>query len=178
MLKKKSISYIKKINVFINVDMKQEDKEVLIKDLSARLPYGVKVSLHDEENGDLTGVLYAVYPTEERVIVDDLSKAIAHQNVRCGGFKFEENNVKPYLRPMSSMTEEEGKELEQIFCEIDAPCWVDTEYGCVNFSGGNDFIDTEIAEVYTDWLNKKMFDWRKLIEKGLALEAPKGMYNT
>ena len=79
---------------------------------------------------------------------------------------------------MSSMTEEEGKELEDLFHKIDSPCWVDTTYGCVTFAGDNDFIDAETAEVYTDWLNKKMFDYRGLIEKGLALEAPKDMYRT
>ena len=139
--------------------MKQEDKELLLKDLSTRLPYHPYVVDVDLETGDTISCVYPMH------ILDADS--------------FMRNSIettKPYLRPMSSMTEEEGKELEDLFHKINNPCWVDIEYGCVNFAGGNDFIDTEIAEVYTDWLNKKMFDYRGLIEKGLALEAPEGMY--
>lgn len=64
--------------------------------------------------------------------------------------------VKPYLRPMSSMTEEEVKEYKHL----------------VAFSGS-----PEGAANFIDWLNKKMFDYRGLIERNLALEAPDGMYN-
>jgi hypothetical protein len=39
-------------------------------------------------------------------------------------------------------------------------------------------VDDEDSYILLDWLNKKMFDYRGLIEKGLAIEAPKGMYNT
>ena len=136
--------------------MTQENKNLLLKDLCARLPYGVTCQLSNN-NADVS--------ITEKLELGGLEHFISGTM-----------DVKPYLRPMSSMTEEEGKELEDLFCEIDAPCWVDTEYGCINFAGGNDFIDTEMAEVYTDWLNKNMFDYRGLIEKGLALEAPKGLY--
>ena len=136
--------------------MTRENKNLLLKDLCARLPYGVICQLSNN-NGDVS--------ITEKLELGGLEHFISGTM-----------DVKPYLRPLSSMTEEEGKELEHLFCEIDAPCWVDTEYGCVNFAGGNDFIDTEIAEVYTDWLNKKMFDYRGLIEKGLALEAKEDMY--
>ena len=139
--------------------MEKEDRELLLKDLSARLPYRPYVLLGEKEHCILCGIDgYDVY-----------------LNVDSDSFHIE--SIKPYLRPMSSMTEEEGKELENLFHKIDAPCWVDTEYGCVNFAGGNDFIDAEIAEVYIDWLNSHHFDYRGLIEKGLALEAPEGMYN-
>ena len=166
--------------------MTQEDKELLLKDLSARLPYGVicywrigsELTLNlTEYNGQLTCI--------NKVEIEDSSDYYydCYFNVRndSNGNSFQNEDVpieivKPYLRPMSSMTEEEGKELEHLFCEIDAPCWVDTEYGCVNFAGG-DFIDTEIAEVYIDWLNAHHFDYRGLIEKGLAIKAPEGMYN-
>ena len=60
----------------------------------------------------------------------------------------------PYLRPMSSMTEEERKEYQAFF----------------NYDG------VEYPEEYIDWLNAHHFDYRGLIEKGLALEAPEGMY--
>lgn len=130
--------------------MSEEYIQLLLQDLCARLPYGVNVSLQTGKR-KLTGVLDAVYPTDDRVIVDNLSEAIAPINVRTGGFLIERDNVKPYLRPMSSMTEEEEK-----------------EYLLFSLSRNN----TECL----DWLNTHHFDYRGLIEKGLALEAPEGMY--
>lgn len=67
---------------------------------------------------------------------------------------FRIESIKPYLRPMSSMTEEEYDEL----CEL----------------ANSKFIG-DSKEI--DWLNKKMFDYRGLIPMGLALEAPEEMYN-
>lgn len=144
--------------------MTKEEKQLLLKDICARLPYGVMV--HATIDGD--NALLGVYNDRVFTACEDPGK---HND-------YPSDCIKPYLRPLSSMTEEEGKELEHIFCEIDAPCWVDTTYGCVTFASDNDFISAEIAEVYTDWLNKKMFDYRGLIEKGLAIEAPEGMYKT
>ena len=142
--------------------MTQKNEELLLKDLSSRLSYGVKIRLDSPKYGELIGILYAVYPTEERVIVDELDKVIAPINIRCGGFKIEENKVKPYLRPMSSMTEEEKIESLEF-------AWED-DYGRLASYEEN-------IPKYIDWLNKKMFDYRGLILMGLALEAPKGMYN-
>ena len=67
--------------------------------------------------------------------------------------------VKPYLRPMSSMTEEEKIE------------W-DAEYA---YNSRTYSYEGYVGKM-TDWLNKHHFDYRGLIEKGLALEAPKDMY--
>ena len=66
--------------------------------------------------------------------------------------------IKLYLRPMSSMTEEESTTYEY------------------SFLYSNDL--RIYAEEYIDWLNAHHFDYRGLIEKGLALEAPEGMYKT
>lgn len=132
--------------------MVQEDKELLLRDLCARSPYGVKVSLQIGKR-KLTGVLDTVYPTDDRVIVDNLSEAIAPINVRSGGFLVERDNVKPFLRPMSSMTEEERKEYERFS----------------HFSIG-------LAPILMDWIYSHHLDYSGLIEKGLALEAPEGMY--
>ena len=153
--------------------MTKKDRDLLLKDLCARLPYGVIVDYKENEFELPHWKITTIYPeTLDGWIGYDKRVGAGSES---GSRPFKIGEVKPYLRPMSSMTKEEGKELEHIFSEIDAPCWVDTEYGCVTFAGG-DFIDAGIAEVYTDWLNKKMFDYRGLIEKGLALEAPEDMY--
>ena len=65
-------------------------------------------------------------------------------------------DIKPYLRPMSSMTEEELDKYEEL-----------------EWAGDFETLSLPLL----DWLNRKMFDYRGLIEKGLALEAPEGMYN-
>lgn len=72
-------------------------------------------------------------------------------------------DAKPYLRPLSSMTKEEIED----YCNLRTKQWdvhIDDYW----------YYDTVES---IDWLNKKMFDYRGLIEKGLALPAPKGMYN-
>ena len=146
--------------------MTQEEKSLLLKDLCARLPYGVKMSVlwkdkcldfEKSESKYLIGTLDAVYPSDERIIVDDLNESIAPVNVRCGGFTLDESNFKPYLRSMPSMTEEEKEEYKYI-----TERWMyDNSYSI------SDSID---------WLNEHHFDYRRLIEKGLAFEAPEGMY--
>lgn len=115
--------------------MTQQEKQLLLKDLCARLPYGVNIQVKD----------WAVLDTEPK---------IGHIN----RFQNYEIELKPYLRPMSSMTKEEEKERNNIAL----------------FHSGN------IASVptYIDFLNKHHFDYRGLIEKGLALEAPSDMYKT
>ena len=114
--------------------MTKEDKELLLKDLCARLPYGVKMNVHhyyeDNDDGIITLDVFWLYDIQI-------------------GSKWE---IKPYLRPMSSMTEEEWKEYLNL-----AP-----------------FTNGWFAVM--DWLNARHFDYRGLIEKGLALEAPEGMY--
>ena len=70
------------------------------------------------------------------------------------------NNSRLYLRRMSSMTEEEKEK-----CNGSIICYNE-------FEGNSTLFDTEGL----DYLNKNMFDYRGLIEKGLALEAPEDMY--
>jgi hypothetical protein len=75
--------------------------------------------------------------------------------------------IKPYLRPMSSMTEEEKKEYRKV-------CELDTEILTNHPMNGEPFPALYNSQ---DWLDKNMFDYRGLIPLGLALEAPKDMYN-
>lgn len=121
--------------------MTEEEKQLLLKDLCARLPYRVKV-------GDDLGRIYELHIGNAYLI-----------DLFCENGDYVEPPIKPYLRPMSSM---EDKENEHYVYGL--------TYG--------DFIDSEkYACDLLDWLNANHFDYRGLIEKGLALKAPEGMYN-
>lgn len=70
---------------------------------------------------------------------------------------------------MSSMTKEEKKEFDD-FCVIDEFAWKgNSEIGYKN--------QAIIMSDAINWLNARHFDYRGLIERGLALKAPEGMYN-
>ena len=147
--------------------MTEEEKSILLKDLCARLPYGVKIYIDSSKYGELIGNLDAVYPNEERIIVDNLNKAIAPIDVRCGGFRLEDTLVKPYLRPMSSTTEEECKELGELPTIIE---------NVGEILPNIPYYIEVIRPEQIDWLISHHFDFRGLIEKSLALVAQEGMY--
>jgi len=113
--------------------MTQEEKDLLLKYLSAALPYGVRIKAYGDSTSVLTGEHYDLLCT-----LDNIESL-------------------PFLRPMSSMTEEE-----------------ENKYNSLNAYEGGIFPHTEEA---FDWLNAHHFDYRGLIDKGLALEASEGMYN-
>ena len=117
--------------------MTQEDKELLLKDLCARLPYSVKIN--ENTQGDFT----VIGLTTERVFTTCETEG-CHNDfpIEC---------VKPYLFPLSSMTEEQEKEYNDLNCY---------ELGCFPHS-----------EEALDYLTKNHFDYRYLIEKGLAIDA-------
>ena len=140
--------------------MKQEDKELLLKVLCAGLPYGVKV------DGGAHG----------RCTLIGMKEHIGMLNSH--GFLIELGYPIPYLRPMSSMTDEESKEFDVItngekgFYE-DENGWI----RCDNIHTKWGVWPKGCAEML-DWLNSHHFDYRGLIEKGLALEAPEDMYKS
>ena len=124
--------------------MTQEDKELLLKDLCSRLPYGVMCRMSG--GGFET--------------VEDKLTAF-------GLFQFVEEGLEcvPYLRPMSSMTDEEDLEFIGIGLLV-------VNYG----TNGNAKHKCKLSIPEIDWLNARHFDYRGLIKQGLALEAPEGMY--
>lgn len=107
--------------------MKQEYKELLLVDLCSRLPYEV-------------------------ILVAPNGKTVYQTDGNTGAELLVEEGWKPYLRPMSNMTEEEEIYYNTVYIALK-------------------FYEKE------DWLNKNHFDYRGLIPMGLALEAPEGMYN-
>jgi len=118
--------------------MTQEDKELLLTDLCARLPYGVKVTWDGKYPVTVTSHIYCAITSENNT--DNLPKLL--------------------LRSMSSMTLEELEEYRRFSDYIrDAECKIHI---------------ANYEQIH--WLNAHYFDYRGLIEKGLALEAPEGMY--
>jgi len=128
--------------------MIQQDKDLLLRDLSARLPYGVKCQT---KNG--IGTLISVeYSFGENLVYVDFGRSEAEEYDLNDG-----DTVKPYLRPMSSMTEEEKEEMAKMSTLINS---------------------ITLVKELGDWLNAHYLDYRGLIPMGLALEAPEDMYKT
>ena len=152
--------------------MTNEEKQLLLKDISARLQYGVKLKPVGLED---TIISYAILKGISKDDNGDYHFEINDRDIdgnklSYGSFKLGRSVISylPYLRPMSSMTEKEKKEFDN-FCVIDVFVWK----GNYEIGYKNQAI---IMSNAIDWLNKKMFDYRGLIPMGLALPAPEGMY--
>ena len=133
--------------------MTKEEKQLLLADLCGRLPYGVKVAIEYTK-----GKYTRTYDLKE--IDNDVTYELK-QRVTVWNYGFYSSVVsypliecRPYLRPLLSMTEEE----RHIFDKMTRGYTVHQQ-----------------ASLF-DWLNAHHFDYRGLIEKGLAIEAPEGMY--
>ena len=150
--------------------MTKEERELVYKELCARLPYRTFVSTYSYQFNEgslelLTPELIKIYNRNESL------------------------EIKPYLRPLSSITEEEAKYLfllhnkDRKECEI-LRVSIDKNYidfeiddGCCSFERHTIWFEDVVASIESlDWLNTKHFDYRGLIEKGLALEQLKEMY--
>ena len=151
--------------------MTQEDKELLFKDLCARLPYKVKCYCEWKEPA----------PNGTSGMIDGLSTFLLEEFESMDEYEdVPIKSVQPYLRPMSSMTDGELKELNDKYGNIayffiqEPPYY----YGLqAQHSDIGSIEISEFSEIY-DWLNARHFDYRGLIEMGLALEAPEGMYKS
>lgn len=115
--------------IFTGNAMTQKDKELLLQDLCGRLPYGVIL-----ECCEIVG--------EQLRSIDD--KGLINND-------YDIDEVKPYLFPLSSMTEEQKEEFDRLYTY--------------------DALIIEPQWELIDWLNKNHFDYRGLIEKGLAIDA-------
>ena len=135
--------------------MKQEDKELLLRDLCGRLPYGVKMN-HIADNEQNPKTLIGI----DRDYVSLQSTA---------GYSYVPvEDYKPYLFPLSSMTEEQKKFFK------DRPIFLDSENELVvkeDFFGNSRFTMLEDWVEVILWLVKNHFDYRDLIPKGLAIDC-------
>ena len=114
------------------INMTKEDKELLLKDLCGRLPYDVFVNIND--------IKCILQPHD----ISDL--------IKC------DTDIKPYLFPLSSMTEEQKEEFNSYFASVP-------------YYGDNIHIPYYSVELLIDFYNKHYLDWRGLIPKGLAIDA-------
>lgn len=119
--------------------MTQKEKELLLKDLCARLPYHIKCQMEDD-------FIINDSPLYDYILSEKHIELFRNHK----GFY-----IKPYLRSMSSMTEEEKKEYNHMY---DVYVGYEGMYSTINMF---------------DWLNKNHFDYRGLIEKGLAISVTK-----
>ena len=115
--------------------MTQEDKELLLKDLTARLPYGVKIELTWWVMGEGIGINTTLGPECIEELLNDEDG---------------DTEIKPYLFPLSSMTEEQQMDL--------------TKFVANGIQGEN---------ILYDWYNKNHFDYRNLIQMGSAIAVTK-----
>ena len=161
--------------------MTEEDKKLLLKDLSARFAYGVKIALknngsyHHEnvaKKGDITierlkgisGNYFNIYHDnpldwdwyESDIVIED---------------------IKPYLFPLSSISKKQMEELKEL-CNMYTP---DDDYHPYAYKGITVLYKHVLDEDYEfssyfktdviDWFNENHFDYRGLIERGLAIDA-------
>ena len=119
--------------------MTQEDKNLILKDLCARVPYGVKAKANDISVVTINGVV------KRQSLTGYFDYDIITNN---GNFYLKE--VKPYLRPLSSMTEEEKEQMRDLWIVADGKTH---------------------ATRLIDFYNKNNFDFRGLIPAGLAIEV-------
>jgi hypothetical protein len=143
--------------------MNQKDRELILKDLTARLRYGVKI-LHETWNYEWDQEMSLL----ERVVGIDEDFVYVKVVDEHNGEEYRDDKIpistfddKMFLRPMSSMTEKEDKEFALLQTE----------------AGNSGFLYPSNAANLMKFLNANHLDYNGLIEKGLALPAPEGMYN-
>ena len=131
--------------------MTREDRELLLKDLGGRLPYGVKIL---DIPANVVGKLFLISTTDtvQYETADDTGVQTLY-------------NIKPYLFPLSSMTKEQEEEYNLL--RIFVPTY-HYEFGDIVEDEDGEFDDSWES---IDYLNANHFDYRGLIKKGLAIDA-------
>ena len=134
--------------------MTREEKDLLLKDLSARLPYGVIVET-PKGKGHVCDINLTIFGNEAGVNIKATSRD-----------KFDIEDIQPYLFPLSSMTEEQYNSFIIVSgWDGDYEDIKRGKFSCIGYIGLDYIYDT------IDWLNKNHFDYRGLIPEGLAIDA-------
>lgn len=161
-------------------DMTQEDKELSFIDISGRLHYGVIVNYkeneYDHRKWKITNLHTLSYSKSGTLIDTDFDGWISYEEyegcgMSSGSRPFRFGEVLPYLRPLSSMTEEEFENLKEYsglkYEQLDLASYQNGTYKCLDFYLSE--VPSYVVILVFDWLNKNHFDYRGLIEKGLAI---------
>ena len=135
--------------------MEKKYKELLLKYICERLPYGIKASYYGVE--------------EECETLDEIEGVTLGEDlggyVDIGQYSLPIECIKPYLFTLSSMTEEQKKYISN-------KCGINEEfYFEIDPNLGECFVELGDTVDFIDWLNKNHFDYRGLIDKSLALDA-------
>lgn len=138
--------------------MTDKEKDLLIKDLSCRLPYGINV--HAKYTDDL-GETIEVDGIVKMIDADGVVGIEVMYDTSSSFIGVDIDDVKPYLFPIDSMTEEQKKEYRKV-------CELDTEILSKHPMDGTPFPAMHNSQ---DWLNAHHFDYRGLIPIGLANDA-------
>lgn len=134
--------------------MTQEDKMLLIKDLSSRLPYAV----HVQHTSGFSGTLHDITIYHKYDEHDNIYDAICYTDFFGEDDSITIEHFKPYLFPLPSMTEEQKKEFDQL---------LELELKAIN----DEINHTQATAFEVDFYHKHHLDWRGLIPKGLANDA-------
>ena len=148
--------------------MTQIERQLIIKDICSMLPYGVKFESYD----NIPIVEYCacnnVFIHEQGYVIIELLDKDSNGNTLAStsiNLTTVSRLPKPYLRPMSSMTEEEKNELGNfVAAEMFAS------------QNKDPLFQLTRKALFADFFNKHHIDYRGFIEDGFALEAPEGMY--
>ena len=152
--------------------MTQEEKDLLVKDLCSRLPYGVMCDVGDNKPYTLS-----------RIEIDDKNGHLLDFKEKKDGLDMQVylSECRPYLLPLSSMTEEQKEELFK-FCDFyTQEDWEGKKsevYG-IEIASRSDPLYCYDHNFYIwgvdtraiDWLNKNHFDYHDLIDKNLAIDC-------
>lgn len=142
--------------------MEKEDKELLLKDLCGRLPYGVKVKVTPVPSVECKHVYFNAKVT--KIDVDYIK--VLHEY----GWSLTQDitTIRPYLFPLSSMTDEQKEELIEVIHPKDTAILAEILRKKAKGESVNGYGITYHA---ADWCNKNHFDYRGLIPMNLAIDA-------
>lgn len=151
--------------------MKQEEKDLLLKDLCARLPYGIRVAIECSK-----GKYTRIYDLRE---IDNDTTSELRQQVKVWDHGFYTSVIsyplidcRPYLRSMSSMTDEEKKEMHNLLSPEGTAIY-ENDGIAIPINHYGEFVPYEFMNRIIQYLLKHHFDFMGLIPKGLAIEVIK-----
>ena len=156
--------------------MNKEERKLLYTDLCARVPHKVRCQAENGLGGGKTDRGVLKYVGNCNGVISHYYEDVPIDSGFINNVFYPIENIKPYLRPMSSMTKEEYETFPIPYSFDSFSTWNNTILSEV-IEGTQILIGIDEITEIIDWLNRHHFDYRGLIERGLALEAPDDMYS-